>query len=214
MICGYFTMQRIRIKHNEIRWVVGSLVVIVLFAAVVNVPYALTKMRSRTGARAGNSLMLADEEAAARGWAARRPHEFVWPDPDSWMRETKFGFTEYYIAGPRLREDGNRFSMEVQHLGWPLPVIEVKQMWWDWSDPRLEGPESDPAPGLLPLGLVMNPLIVGLPVWLLVGVLPVTAALGRRGLRARRGLCPWCGYAIEALSTCPECGSSSEGQTA
>ncbi len=50
--------------------------------------------------------------------------------------------------------------MTVQRYGWPLSVLERKMMWWDWSDPTLNGPESSPSPALLLPGLILNPLIV------------------------------------------------------
>jgi hypothetical protein len=70
--------------------------------------------------------------------------------------------------------------MQAQHLGWPLPVIELKQMWWNWNDPTLNGPEPDPAPTLMPAGLLINPLLLGGGVWL-VTVLPAAVfVLARR----------------------------------
>ncbi|MDF1809342.1 MAG: hypothetical protein P1U42_06570 [Phycisphaerales bacterium] len=198
-----------RLKPDEIRWLARSVIVLVLLAATINVPFALTKMRSHTGAHATNRVMFEDEEAAARGWASNPPHDVEWPDPNHWMKETKFAFREYYISAPKIREDGNNFLMMTQHLGWPLPVIEEREMWWDWDNPAFVGPESNPAPKLLPIGLVFNPLFVGLPIWLLACVLPVCIRLVVRANRDKQGRCVWCGYQIESFDTCPECGSVS-----
>jgi hypothetical protein len=76
----------------------------------------------------------------------------------------------------------------------------------NWNDPALQGPEPDPRPQLVPMGLVFNPLIVGGGAWVLVGLLPLLVRVGRRVRRARRGLCVWCGFDSSGLELCPECG--------
>ena len=98
--------------------------------------------------------------------------------------------------------------MEVQLLGWPIPVIEEKQMWWDWDDPKLKGPEPDPALSLKMAGLLVNPLIVGGGAWLIV-VLPwFVPVVARRWWRQRQGRCMTCSYPIGTSPVCTECGSA------
>lgn len=194
------------IKASEVRWLLVSLIVLVLLAAAINVPFAITRIRSRTGMFPRMMQNLTNAEAAEQGWPSGTPHERAWPAPNYYTSWTSFGYREYSVKAPGSTEEGDRYSMLVQHLGWPLPVIEIKMMWWDWDDPALKGPEPDPRPGLMPLGVLVNPLLVGVPVWFIVCALPVVFAVGRRRVRARRGRCAWCGYEIEQQHVCPECG--------
>jgi hypothetical protein len=92
-------------------------------------------------------------------------------------------------------------------MGWPLPVLEQKQMWWDWDDPALKGPEPDPRLQLLPLGLIVNPLIVGSSLFvLLAGAWVLLVGMRRMRWRAE-ARCTNCGYPIRTPSTrCAECG--------
>ena len=199
------------IRPSERRRLWGSLVLILLFLAAVNVPFAVTKIRSRTGARALNVVDARDADATGLGWVARTPHADPWPEPDYWLKHARFGHREYDIRRSSEEPGVNGYSMTVQHLGWPLPVIEIKQMWWDWNDPALAGPEPDPAPRLMASGLVGNPLIVGVPVWLVFVVLPLGVRLHERRKRAKRNDCVWCGYEAGGLAVCPECGRAGPG---
>lgn len=207
-------MLKTNIRAHEARRLMVALLVIVLIAAAVNVPFALTRMLPTSGAFPPATVFLDGQEAAAKGWPSATPHDVAWSAPDDWQLTPALGFRRYWVSAPALKDGGNNFLMDVQHLGWPLPAIEVKQMWWDWGDPQLDGPESNPAPALVPLGVVVNPLLVGVPIWLLVCVLPYLALLTRRAVRARRGHCPWCGFDARDLAVCPECGRSGSAMVA
>lgn len=200
-------MQAIRyLRRSERRTLVVSLLLILLCLAAINVPYAVTKIRSRTGAWPVVSSDVRGPAAAVLGWPSSVPHDRPWSKPSYHITHKAFGFREYDVRADPTNEGVNGFSMSVQKLGWPLPVIEIKQMWWDWDDPSLKGPEPDPRPSLVPLGLVANPVLVGLPVWLLLVVAPLMLILTRRVYRARGGDCAWCGYAEVGDGVCPECG--------
>ncbi|MEZ6164845.1 MAG: hypothetical protein R3B67_10460 [Phycisphaerales bacterium] len=194
------------LRRGEVRGALIILLVLVLLAAAVNVPFAITKIRSRTGTFPTRSVDLDGPEAAAKGWPARTPHNRVWDEPDSWTMWSGFGIREYDVRSPSRNPGENGFSMSVQFLGWPTAVIEIKQMWWNWGDPSLNGPESDPRPQLVPLGLVLNPVLVGGGAWVLLGLLPLAVRVTRRVVRIRRGRCPWCGFDASGLEVCPECG--------
>lgn len=194
------------IKASEIRWLLWALVVLVLLAAVVNVPFAITKIRSRTTPWPVQHEQLDGPEATAKGWPVSTPHDRVWAEPESRSSWSAFAYEEFHVSSPNPESGANGFGMEVQRLGWPLAVVEIRQMWWDWGDPALEGPEPDPRPQLVPTGLVFNPLIVGGSLWLVLCVLPMAARVMRRGVRGRSGRCVWCGFEVEDLEVCPECG--------
>ena len=107
--------------------------------------------------------------------------------------------------------------------GWPLPALST--VFVPGSDPgsflprgRFEGVEIEPSRDptnvynpsarTLPLrpvwwGFLANTLLYGGAAWVLVH-LPFAA---RRFGRARRGLCPACGYAVGESAVCPECGA-------
>jgi hypothetical protein len=182
------------------------LALFILIAAAVNVPCALSFMRSRT--TKGQLPMAILQDAKVRQWPAETPHKDPWPAPDFWWEGGVFGCRVYDVRARPTEDGAGAFSMSVQHLGWPLPVIEEKQMWWDWNDPSLNGPESDPAPSLLLPGLVLNPLILGGAAWI-VFVLPWLALLiGRRWSRHRRRRCMACGYPVGRSPVCTECGGA------
>ena len=143
------------------------LLLFVLIAAVVNVPWALTRMRSRTTRPQVQYTLDLEGADAPKSWPAATPHHVPWPAPDAWHEGGLFGCrliqADAWISEPSGGQID--FQMEVEHLGWPYPVIEVKQMWWDWNNPKLAGPETDPAPSLKLQGLILNPLIVGGAAW-------------------------------------------------
>lgn len=180
--------------------------VLVLLVAVVNVPFALTRIRSRTSPRPPTTVDLRGADAAAMDWPITTPHADAWPEPNYYLVSESFGNREYHVMAPGQNDEGNGFSTQVQHMGWPLPVIEIKQMWWDWNNAALSGPEPDPSPGLLLRGLIGNPLVLGSAAFLIVGLLPYTGVLVRRAWRVRGGDCIWCGYHIGDMDACPECG--------
>ncbi|MFI4897854.1 MAG: hypothetical protein ACIARR_08515 [Phycisphaerales bacterium JB059] len=182
---------------------------LVLVVAAVNVPLALSLTRSRTTPPPEKSLMLNGAEAAAMPWPSAAPHADPWPELHYWQRQWAFGYNHYDARAPGPDPGANSFAMDVTHLGWPLPVIEHKQMWWDWDNAALSGPESDPAPRLLLRGMIGNPLMVGTLVFVLACLVPFSLIVMRRLWRARGGDCPWCGYTLGDGSLCPECGRES-----
>lgn len=183
------------------------LALFVLIAAAINVPWALTFMRSRTTIR---SVPIAPLEGSdmPREWPSSTPHDQPWPAPEHWTEGGVFGCRVFDVGAAPSAPGRNGFSMHVQRLGWPCPVIEQKQMWWDWNDPLLSGPEPDPAPSLMPRGLILNPLLLGGGAWA-VFVLPWLAArVATRWSRYRRGRCMRCGYPVGESPVCTECGSA------
>lgn len=205
-------METHRLTHrSEVRALGVWLVIVLLVVAVVQVPYAVTKIRSRMTPPPTRAVFLMGTAAAEHGWPAGLPAGHAWPAPESVTVRRAFGFTSFEARAAPRASGVNGYTMQVQRLGWPMPVIEIKQMWWDWNDPALGdpangGPEPDPRPGLLPLGLALNPLLVGLPIWLVAFGLPMGWVVARRARRRRRGACVWCGYDLAGLAMCPECG--------
>jgi hypothetical protein len=57
-------------------------------------------------------------------------------------------------------------------------------------------------------GLILNPIIYALPIWLIVMGFRWALITRRSRKRARLGLCVGCSYELAGLGVCPECGRS------
>lgn len=183
-----------------------TLIALIAIAAAINVPWAVALIRSSDEVARINTEDRSGPEMPLQ-WPAATPHTHPWPSPNAWDDGHDFGCRVFNVFGPGSTEGKNGFQMELQQAGWPLPVIELKQMWWDWDDPKLGGPENDPAPSLVPAGLLLNPLILGGAAWIIL-ILPWLAfAAIRRWLRRNYDRCMSCGYPIGTSLLCTECGT-------
>lgn len=96
--------------------------------------------------------------------------------------------------------------MVLQRVGWPLAVIEMKQMSWAESWPQ--NLDYAPRPSLMFSGLLLNPLILGGGAWMAL-ILPwLIFTVIRRTSRWRNRRCMACGYPIGTSAACTECGAS------
>lgn len=185
------------------------LLLFLLIAAAVNVPWALTRMVARLDEnKIGLNIIAAPEIPAT--WPITTPHKTPWPAPEHWREGGVFGCRMYDIRAEGSQEQGN-FAVSLQRLGWPLPVIEKKQMWWDWNEPALDGigePQPDPRPSLILSGLILNPLIVGGGAWAILIGPWVLAIVITRAFRRRKNRCLTCGYPVGTAAVCTECGAS------
>jgi hypothetical protein len=194
------------ISGREWRAALGILLVLLLALAAVNPIVAMGYAPSRS-TRTSATFLLNGPAAAAQGWPTWTPHRERWPAPASYQRDARTGRTYYQVSVPGMGGRNGR-QMQLWRWGLPLPVYEKVEMWWDWDDPALQGPEPDPPVRLVWTGVLLNPLIVGVPLWLLtVGVwlLWVIAARVRRRLSGR---CAFCGYPIGVGPVCTECGKA------
>ena len=66
--------------------------------------------------------------------------------------------------------------------------------------------ETSPRVTYHPLGLILNPIIYALPIWVLVMSARWTFIARRSHKRKHLGLCVSCAYELDGLSVCPECG--------
>jgi hypothetical protein len=194
-------------KRGEIRGALLVMLILALVAAIVSLLVGWGMMPAPQSSPSGTELRLMGTQAAARGWPSSTPQDQPWPSPNDWSRNTLSGIWYYKISAPNSSNSGgNSFSMQLMQAGWPLPVIENKQMWWDWDDPALKGPVPDPAPSILYGRFFLNTAILGGGVWLIVfGPLGVWV-IGRRMSWTLQGHCTFCGYDMVGVERCPECG--------
>lgn len=202
------------IPRSHRRRLVWLAVIPVVVAAIVNVPFAVSLLDRPPGPRGTNWIDARGSEAAARGWPATPPRGVPWPDPTFWQLGGAFAYRHYDVRGESPSEGRSDFVMMISQYGWPLPVLEQRFMWWDAPDASMPQPQPGSPISLHPLGLLANPLIVGLSLWAIIAV-PWTAAVGvRRARRMRAGWCLACGYDLAGLDTCPECGRESVTRSA
>ncbi|MBX3321882.1 MAG: hypothetical protein KF757_02710 [Phycisphaeraceae bacterium] len=171
------------IRPAEQRRVVTVLVLLVLLASVVNVPFAVTRLPAE-GERPPNQTYLDRDQSSKRGWPSSTPHAQRWPAPTVWIRHGHLGYAELDVRSQT--EDEESISMTVKHAGWPLPVVEWKTMRWDDSNAQWQGAEKLPRPRLLLRGLIGNPLIVGVSIWLVFFAIPLVGRLRERAEHASR----------------------------
>ena len=128
------------IKRRERDVAIAIFLVLLFIATAANVPFAVTRIHSRTAPRAPRVFTLHDDEVGDRSWPTATPHDEPWPAPTYINLEREFGFTHFDVRWHRQDSDRNGFSMQLERMGWPFAVLEVKEMWWDWNDPTLDGP--------------------------------------------------------------------------
>jgi hypothetical protein len=153
---------------------------------------------------------LRGHDVASFSWPSWTP--VPWPAPTSadlaWTpgRTTMNIFAERPIeqASPRR----NNFQMQVERYGWPMPLVQHSQRWWDWDDASLvpAGKDRRALAGryleVLWVGMLVPPIVLASVV---VGAFAVPGVLVRR-FRRRRSRCESCGYPIGASAVCTECG--------
>src|SRR5690606_37483618 len=140
-------------------WLVVILVWFMLVSAAITAPVAISLFRPPRE-HIGQEIRLHGADVGDRRWPTRTPHSEPWPAPDRWDETRQIGFRYFQVRAPGRNPEGNGFTMEVHQYGFPLPIVERVQYWWDWNDPALKGPEATPAMRLLWPGLVLNPLII------------------------------------------------------
>ena len=210
----YLKLVRPHERQRLRRWLVWCL----LIAAAANVPFAVSRVELVNAMTPASSKARNDDDIPAR-WPAETPHVKPWPAPTFWTEWKGFGKWLFAVSAPSSDPNDSGFSMTVRWSGWPLPVLEQQIMWWDWDSPALKdatGRKSDPPMSLMPLGLILNPIIVSSGTWVLMVAMFFLTVIRRRAKRIRRGLCVRCGYDLAGLQVdsecdsvvCPECGSS------
>lgn len=209
-----------RWRHGTLRRTIEPAIIYLLLGAIANVAVAWGCETFRPG------------ETATRYFTAREAQDFcARVIPETATLPTKYFWGCDYCGrgwhAPQADGYGNPntplrdFYVEMRIAGWPLASLEG----WFWILPGSQirsdslwytdfrRPASNLPPLLLPLrpvwpGFLLNSIIYAALLWQLV-ILSCWVLRGLRGRpRARRGLCPRCGYDLRGGldAGCPECG--------
>ena len=185
------------------------LLMFILAAAAINVPAAMLMMPWPANPTKGLTVIV-ENPATGREWPIRTPHPRAWPVVNAWMEARSFGVT--HVDARHVEQLQTTHNVTVTSAGWPLRCVAKVQYWWPWDDPAWSmvnaSTVSDPGLVLRPIGLVLNPILVGGGLWVLLFGVPLALGRVRRWRRARRGACRGCGYDLRGstVGRCPECG--------
>jgi hypothetical protein len=188
------------------RWRAAGLLVLVLLVGFAANPYVAACFAPTGSGGWDRNVALWPAPAT---WPAPTPHKEPWPAPERYDISTRLGLRHDRAAA--APGGTKRLQMEAWRWGWPRPVYERLIMWWDWDDPAMKGPDPTPPTRVIWSGVGLNPVIVGLPVWLALCV-PLAIGRLRRGRRRRAGRCVWCGYPVGIGPVCTECGRAARGR--
>lgn len=130
--------------------------------------------------------------------------------PFLWNRVEQSGRRFYLMF---FRDPGDQSSQSLHELyaittGWPCITVEHKRIIHVMSKQVVWPTDAEFRTIYHPLGLILNPVIYALPVWLLLMGARWLLLKRRSGKRERMGLCVGCGYALGEIGVCPECGLS------
>ncbi len=128
--------------------------------------------------------------------------------PDFWTRVEQPGRRVFLMAfrDPAATNTSDFHILSAVTTGWPLRSVERKQVKHVLTSSVVW--PSDGSSQLIyhPLGLILNPIIYALPVWLLLMGAHWAFITRRTQKRKNLGLCPRCAYDLDGLPACPECG--------
>lgn len=181
------------------------LVLVLAVLAAAEVPLALRLVQPLGRWRAPSIRNYIGPEAALQPLPARPPHDRPWPPARQWEMDGSFGRRR--IGTWHVDAAGQTtHQMVVEYFGWPLPVLRQAQFWWPQNDPAWV-PSRPTESGLEVYwpGFVLNPLVFGVPFWVLM-MSPLWARAWVRRRRRKGARCPGCGYPVGGGPRCTECG--------
>lgn len=184
------------------RWFVWC----ILASAAINVAFAATRLQTLRHNTKLPHILRSDDDMPQR-WPAATPHDTPWPAPTDWDEFRALGNRRYTVSHVDDERRRSLFNMRAQLTGWPLPVLVQQSLGWDASNPAFPGRSGDVPLRLMPLGLILNPIIIGGGGYLLLIAAPLAFVLGRRLERRRQGLCVYCAFDINDIENniCPKC---------
>jgi hypothetical protein len=136
--------------------------------------------------------------------------------PNDWVRDRFWSHEEWrslWGQHDSLPPDAN-INLAEQRIGIPFRARSLKAMRYSSANgagtiwPSMGSSILPPAVTYHPLGLILNPIIYALPIWLIVMGVRWAYITRRSRKRARLGLCTRCAYELAGLNVCPECGNA------
>lgn len=185
-----------------------------LGAALLNVVGALILLSMRESSTKGvvspsPVINAIGPQAAAYAWPAWTP--VPWPAVHQYSEyRDEFGVSRIQVYGVAATPTKPGPSLEMKRFGWPMPVIDLTQRWWDWNDPAMLPPGkttqdfNGEMTSIAWAGLMVPPLVAGSLVWLLTAGVWLLVRKRRFG----RNECEECGYPRGAGNVCTECGAA------
>ena len=201
------------IRAKEVRLAIIAFAALVLVAALVNVPLAVSLIEPPRKPLPNSIINVQKPEAVARGWPVRTPHDQPWPEPSQWQADSAwFGHHRITVWARPDAITETTHQMQFDEYGWPVPSLRRLSLWWPGNDPAwATTAPRDSGLRLAWAGVILNPLVIGGASWTALVALPWAVVILRRVIRRRRGLCIRCGYDLTGLddgAVCPECGES------
>lgn len=189
-----------------------AFVVLYLIGSAINLPVSMQFLQSRIGSPKRPTINLRGAAAQSHEYPTRTPHTRPWPPPDYWSESEAFGYKRI-DATALLPSSRDQLTMQFELTGWPLPVFEQVHCWWPEQDPKwATAVEPDPVMRLHWTGVLLNPAIFAIPVWLALFATPALIGWVVRARRRRAGQCTRCGYPVGESDLCTECGSPVDRQ--
>lgn len=203
------------------RFAVVVLLVLLLICSVVNAVVSARVIDSYYPRGHNRPSVYTREklEAGQHWWPTVPDFDPPFEEPTSWERTDVFFHTKYVLLlGDGKLNYGDWIVLRDEHVGIPFTAISAKEvrsvhshgsstLWPPVLDGSMYGP---PAVTYHPLGLILNPIIYALLAWLVLMGVRWMLLTRRARKRERQGLCVSCGYAMDDLSVCPECGAAGQ----
>jgi len=205
------------------RFAVLSLLVLFFIAVVAILMIAHIDLKRYRTVIPGPAYFLdyeSSENASSRWWPTIPPGFEKREAPTGWIYlYYGFAFRGYIIT---LEGDMRGFEDVTQlqsfRYGWPMTTQSTKVVVsYGLSERKTLWPEgADSVSGNVPItyhpiGLLINALLYAIPLWVVLMLIRSLVLVIRNRRRVRRGECVCCGYTLDGLAMCPECGSEPAG---
>ena len=210
-------MPEIGLKEHERCYLRRSLYVLCILFGLLNLIGCRVFISPGVGMGKESLVRYGYSRYAEGSWPSIPPKPWDWPSPE---KSADFrGASEFIRATYAMAyEDGVHYSMDVLGCGFPFNTYEIRTLRIIKRDGTIV--LADPPVGATArirfslIGFAINTFTLAGVCWLFIGMLPcVIMVLDRRSVARQwraKWLCPGCGYDVQDLPICPECGRENE----
>ena len=210
-------MPEIGLKEHERRYLRRSLLILCIVFGLLNVIGCRVFISPQLGLGKDGLVRVGYSTRCDEYWPSIPPDPWDWPSPDrcaTFRGATPFVSSSYASASDK----GMHYTMDVFRCGFPMNAYEIRTVRITKNDGTivLADPQfGQPARIRVSLiGIGVNTLSSAGGIWLIIGVLPCVFIVLDRRSRARlwreQWMCSGCGYDVQDLPNCPECGTPNE----